>query len=76
LRTPVTVKIVPDNSNIAHRYVFDQSVSPWLNFANKKGLISEFSYQQHIVTVSVEEGEVANLKSILPNGFKLIVDTV
>jgi hypothetical protein len=76
LRIPVTVKIVPDNSNIAHRYVFDQSVSPWLNFANKKGLITNFSYQQNIVTVNIEESEIVNLKSILPNGFKLIVDTV
>jgi hypothetical protein len=49
----ITVTI--SDANI-HRYYFDQIYSPWLNYANKEGIISDFKFDGNTVSFVVDKG--------------------
>jgi hypothetical protein len=72
LSEPTTVTIVPtiDDADEA-RYIFDSTVSPWLNLANKNKWINKFSYDK-VIKFDIEHRYLSELKSILPIGFKII----
>jgi len=53
------------------RFIFDQSVSNWLNHANKESKITEFSHNDGTVRFKIERTELVNLQSRLPNIFDL-----
>jgi hypothetical protein len=60
-------------SNVDHaRYLFDNTVSIWLNEANKLGYMTNFSYSSPFVKFILEQDKLDSLKHILPEGFKLI----
>jgi hypothetical protein len=67
LHDPVSVKLEStlDNKDYA-RYLFDNSVSPWLNQANKSGIINNFSYTREQVTFDIEADKLNSLAHILP----------
>jgi hypothetical protein len=72
LTSPVTVKVYCDTLPADRaRFLFDESVSPWLNQANKNGLISSFSPTEKGVTLVVESTSIDSLIKILPKEFKL-----
>lgn len=52
---PVTIEITNKNETFDYRYQFDHWLSPWLNMANKRGYISDFSYTADKVVLSVEK---------------------
>ena len=52
LKEPIQVCIYVDEYN---RYEFDEKFSPWLNFANKQGIISNFDYRNFNVSFLVEK---------------------
>lgn len=54
------------------RFVFDNTVSPWLNEANKLGIISNFSYSGAAVTFDIEKTKLESLTCILTNEFKIL----
>lgn len=73
LSNPVDLTIVTTMSNTDHvRSVFDNTVSPWLNEANKLGFISNFEYTAISTKFSIEKDKLDSLKNILPEGFELI----
>jgi hypothetical protein len=67
LHTPVSVRLEStlDNKDYA-RYLFDNNVSPWLNQANKSGIINNFAYTREQVTFDIEADKLNSLAHILP----------
>lgn len=65
------VLITPGGEN--PRFAFDKHLSPWLNWANKKGIISNFKQTSRGVAFEVERYYMDELKSITPTefGFRL-----
>ena len=53
------------------RYQFDQTLSPWLNRANKRNCINSFSVSDNIVSFNTTHEELIHIKKILPAKFEL-----
>ena len=62
-------ELSPDTS----RYLFDDKVSPWLNRANKIGIINNFQPTTTSVQFEIEKDSINELKKILPNNFKITI---
>lgn len=69
---PVSITLSADimDKNDA-RFIFDNTVSPWLNKANKAGFINNFSHTAGTVKLDLEKSKVDQLKNILPIEFSL-----
>lgn len=64
----VTVELLGDNP----RYVFDNTLSPWLNKSNKLGYISNFKkVNSSSISFDIEYNEFDSFKKILPSEFRL-----
>ena len=73
LVNPVEIALTTTMSNIDHaRYVFDNTISIWLNEANKLGYLTNFSYSSPFVKFTIEEDKLDSLKHILPAEFKIL----
>jgi hypothetical protein len=73
LKDPVDIAISTTMDNHDHaRFLFDNSISPWLNEANKIGCITDFSYSSPLVKFTIERNKIDSLKSMLPTEFKLL----
>lgn len=70
LLDPIDIKITKRKDAFDYRYQFDHTISPWLNMANKKGLISNFSYIQDEVTLTIEKTALDSLINLLGDVFK------
>lgn len=56
-------------SGVNARYVFDSVFSPWLNVANKKGILDNFSNTGSSVAFTLNSDYLQELKSIAPKNF-------
>jgi hypothetical protein len=66
---PVSVNIKPKIKDLNYaRFVFDNTISSWLNVANKNKFIDNFVYGD-IVKFDVEKLAMASLKETLPEEF-------
>ena len=68
---PIDVIITANNSidpNTA-RFIFDDTISGWLNDINKEGLLDNFSYANNVVTFTTDAWHVYKLEDLLPNEF-------
>ena len=73
LSNPVEVSLVTSMENTNHaRFLFDNTLSPWFNEANKLGFINNFSQDNVAITFNIEQDKLESLKRILPEEFKLI----
>jgi hypothetical protein len=73
LKSPVPISIVASGLEPDHaRYAFDNRMSEWLNHANKRKLITDFSYTPSEVKFVVEERALPIMHSFVPEGFKVI----
>ena len=70
---PVTVALSTTiaNENDA-RFVFDNTMSTWLNEANKFGFINNFEHSPISIKFNIERNKLSVLKDMLPREFKLI----
>lgn len=75
LDEPVEVSItIPETVDQEDcRYIFDQTVSPWLNKANKLELIQDFKYAPRKVDFKTTKENIANIQDILPSELTLNV---
>jgi hypothetical protein len=72
LTKPVRVKLLSNIPSIDDsRFLFDSTVSPWLNLANKNGIIDNFSYSPTCVEFDVEETSISELTQTLGNNFRI-----
>jgi hypothetical protein len=72
LNQPVNVRICLRKETTNFRYQFDNTVSPWLNYAQKSNLISDFKFINQEVSFAIEQSMLPNLKNILPDMFEVI----
>lgn len=71
LKDPVQVKITLNEFKPDYRYVFDEYYSPWLNTANKKGIINAFVYNNDCILFDIEKSYLDELKSINTSYFNI-----
>jgi hypothetical protein len=70
---PIEVAVSTTISNADDaRFIFDNTLSPWLNEANKLGFINNFSYSQVGVKFNIEKNKLDSLKHILSPEFVLL----
>jgi hypothetical protein len=69
---PIFVKIVTKVQTVDFRYQFDNTISPWLNIANKKAIINNFKFINDEVSFNIERNNLESLKTIVPNIFEVI----
>lgn len=70
---PIAVALSTSISNTDDaRFVFDNTMSPWLNEANKSGFINNFDYSPISIKFNIEQSKLSVLKNMLPKEFKLI----
>ena len=73
LTNPISIALTTTMTNVDHaRYLFDNTVSIWLNEANKLGYIDNFSYSSPFVKLDIEQDKLDSLKHILPDEFRLV----
>jgi len=68
---PICVNLILKEYRHDYRYLFDSTVSPWLNKANKTGYISNFEKKDKSVKFIISEYALSSLKQILPKEFEL-----
>jgi hypothetical protein len=72
LTNPISIKLTPNIESMDHaRYIFDDTVSVWLNSANKNNFINNFSFKDNIVQFEVESVAMLGLQSCMPKEFTL-----
>jgi len=73
LNNPINVSVASSMKNTNHaRFIFDNTLSPWFNAANKTGFINNFTQGVVSVSFNIEQDKLDFLKHILPEEFKLI----
>jgi len=73
LKVPTSVTLWGFDST--GRYNFDNMISPWLNSANKRGIISNFSYTSSQVSFDVELDCLEELQDRIQDCFNLTITT-
>jgi len=73
LSNPIEVSLVTsmENPNYA-RLLFDNTLSPWFNEANKLGFINNFMQGALSIKFNIEQNKLESLKNILPEEFKIL----
>jgi len=66
---PVQIEIITHGDKA--RYIFDNTVSGWLNQANKTKIISNFEASSDRVKFIVESKYVCDLRKIIPSQFEI-----
>ena len=75
-RVKLTITIDMKDVDTDARYRFDHKLSPWLNRANKKGLIDNFEFNgTNIVKFDTERELITKIKEMLPDSYFTIVST-
>ena len=73
LTRPIEVSLVTTMENPNHaRFLFDNTLSPWFNAANKLGFINNFIQGDLSIKFNIEQNKLESLKTILPAEFKLV----
>jgi hypothetical protein len=69
---PISVQITScDISLDSARFLFDQTVSAWLNYANKCGILNNFKFDASTASFNIESNYLINLKDLLVKGLVL-----
>ena len=70
LSNPVAVSLATSMDNPNHaRFLFDNTMSPWFNDANKAGFINSFAQGNVSIKFNIEQDKLESLKRILPSEF-------
>lgn len=70
---PVAVSLATTiaNTNDA-RFLFDNTLSPWFNEANKLGFINNFTQGAVLIKFNIEQDKLESFKRMLPEEFKIL----
>lgn len=72
LKTPVKIRITSTGlSKDDARFLFDNTLSSWLNYANKKMLINNFKFSENEVTFQLEKTAIDDIRGKIIKGFRL-----
>jgi hypothetical protein len=73
LKNPIEITLSTTITNADDaRFVFDNKLSPWFNFANKSGFINNFSHSPMIIKFNIEKDKIDLLKQVLTAEFKIV----
>jgi len=73
LSNPVAVSLATSMDNPNHaRFLFDNTMSPWFNDANKAGFINSFTQGNVAITFNIEQDKLESFKRMLPEEFKIL----
>lgn len=73
LADPVKLKFIVKKPVFNLRYIFDNSVSVWLNQANKIGIITDFQRPtEDEIYLTIEKNKIQELQNILPEEIGVI----
>ena len=72
LNYPIEVTLVPTANLDTPRYIFDKQISPWLNYAIKRGVLSNFSVDNLFVSFTLEKEVLVELTAIALPQFTII----
>jgi hypothetical protein len=73
LKNPIEINLSTTITNADDaRFVFDNKLSPWFNFANKSGFINNFSHSPMIIKFNIEKDKIDSLKQALTAEFKIL----
>ena len=73
LSNPVEVSLATSMENTNHaRFLFDNTMSPWFNEANKLGFINSFAQGNVSITFNIEQDKLESFKRMLPKEFKIL----
>jgi len=72
LTCPVNVSILLQGNN--PRYHFDNTLSPWLNYANKAGTITNFKVIDQGCNFDVDDISLKELLNLVPKQFQLTIN--
>jgi len=70
---PVHITMTLTTFTPDYRYVFDEFYSPWLNAANKNGIVNSFVYNTNYVSFNIESSHLEEFKLIETSYFNLAV---
>ena len=73
LKDPVNVTIISGGEQ--PRYTFDNTLSAWLNRANKTGIITDFKARDTSVNFALESSSLTDLAQVIPPAFEFEVNT-
>ena len=72
LNDPVNVKITSSGySKDDTRFLFDNTLSNWLNYANKQSLINDFKFEENMITFQIEKNAINDVSRKLIDGFRI-----
>lgn len=72
LEDPLSIKIISSEQSLDDaRFIFDNTISPWLNISYKKNMITNFRYEKSFVCLDIEKSYLHTLHKILPNNMKV-----
>lgn len=73
LSNPVEVSLATSMENTNHaRFLFDNTMSPWFNEANKLGFINSFAQGNVSIKFNIEQDKLESFKRMLPKEFKIL----
>lgn len=73
LVNPIEVLLATSMENPNHaRFLFDNTMSPWFNEANKLGFINNFAQGNVTIKFNIEQDKLESFKRILPEEFKIL----
>jgi len=73
LKNPVEVALATSMDNPNHaRFLFDNTMSPWFNDANKAGFINSFAQGNVAIKFNIEKNKLESFKRMLPEEFKIL----
>jgi hypothetical protein len=73
LKNPVEISLATSMENTGHaRFLFDNTMSPWFNEANKAGFINSFSQGAVTIKFNIEQDRLESFKRMLPEEFKIL----
>lgn len=73
IQNPVDIAITLKTVVEDRRFIFDDVISPWLNYAYKKGIVDNFKGEDLIATMTVEKDHIDNLKELIKEHFVLTI---
>ena len=74
LKDPIEVFITLKDVVMDRRFIFDDIISPWLNNAFKRGIVSEFNGQDLIASLTIEVDCLEELEELTKEYFTLTID--
>lgn len=74
LKDPIEVFITLKDVVVDRRFIFDDVISPWLNTAFKRGIVSKFNGQDLIASLTIEVDCLEELEELTKDYFILTID--